>query len=85
MYMASMNSGNDTMRICFLNKNPFRVRVSVSYNQAGNMNLQDINVYTLKDSGNGSDFQALKPLLQKNSDLQFLSPEVSLTMITLVK
>lgn len=85
MYLAGMNENNDTLKICFLNKNPFKVQVNVNSDLFNKMTLQEMNVYVLKNSGKDSELQLLKPLSEKNTGLQFLSPEVSLTMITYVK
>ena len=85
MYFGGTSENRDTLKICFLNKNPFTVQVNVSSVLFSDMTLQEIKAFVLTESGKNSEVNLLSPTYRGNSLLQFISPEISLTMITFVK
>jgi len=85
LYFVSADETGDNIRVCFLNKNMNNIRVDIETDLFEQMELIAANAFVLKNQGTGSDNLNVELLKHTGTGISFVSPYISLTMLTFKK
>lgn len=83
--LIAVDETGDIVRVCFLNKNGFKIKVDVETDLFKNRKLSEATAFVLRDQGNKSDNKTVELLKHTGAGISFVASDISLTMLTFKK
>lgn len=79
------NKNEDTIWICFLNKNNFNVKVEIPTRQFKKINPEEASAFILRNEGNNSELVQLGQIKSDKNGISFITPGCSFSMLKFTK
>ena len=83
--LAAIDKNENTIRICFLNKNGMDTEVNIGSAIFDNLKLSEANAFVLTNQGNGSAIRPVQLSKHPGSGISFIALKTSISMLTFEK